>query len=312
LVFGEVMTKILSSIKLPVATQANVETAYSGAGLIYYDSVNAVIRVHDGTSWSSLGGSSSIDMPIGSIQPWLGASTPSGWLVCTGQAVSRSTYSGLFSVISTRFGTGDGSTTFNVPNLQGYQVVGAAGLDLLGNVDNTATFRQGSVDAHSVAAHIGDAASHSHSLTYTAFTELEHTYSHTHTATASEGTITFAGHTFSDTSNLGQSHTHTSSVASGAATSGVATGTTRASTAHTHAAPTVSTNTHQHSVTTASWSAHDAHRHSPVFDLTNSGNTTSASPASHNHTATPSSNGSHTHTDHSYKTYMVHYIIKAA
>lgn len=306
------MTKILSSIKLPVATQANIETAYSGAGLIYYDSANAVVRVHDGTSWSSLGGSSSIDMPIGSIQPWLGASTPSGWLVCTGQAVSRSTYSGLFSVVSTRFGAGDGSTTFNVPDLQGYQVVGAAGLELLGSVDNTATFRQGSVDAHSVAAHIGDAAAHSHSLSYTEFTELEHDYSHTHSATASEGTITFVGHTFSDTSNVGQSHTHTSSVASGSGNTSPASGSLRASTAHTHPAPTVSTNTHSHSVTTSSWSAHAEHRHSPVFDLTNSGNTTSASPSSHNHTATPSSNGSHAHTDHSYKTYMVHYIIKAA
>lgn len=310
MVFGEDMTKILSSIKLPVATQANVETTYSGAGLIYYDSVNAVIRVHDGTSWSSLGAASSIDMPIGSIQPWLGASTPSGWLVCTGQAVSRSTYSGLFAVISTRFGVGNGSTTFNVPDLQGYQIVGAA--DLLGSVDNTATFRQGSADAHSVAAHVGTAAEHSHSLTYTAFTELEHTYSHTHSATASDGTITFVGHTFSSTSNPGQSHTHTASVASGSAASGVATGSTRASTAHTHTAPAVGTGSHQHSVTTASWSAHSSHSHSPVFSLSSSGNTTSASPASHNHAATPSSNGSHTHTDHSYETYMVHYIIKAA
>ena len=310
MVFGEDMTKILSSIKLPVATQANVETAYSGAGLIYYDSVNAVIRVHDGTSWSSLGGSSSIDMPTGSIQPWLGASTPSGWLVCAGQAVSRSTYSSLFSVVSTRFGTGDGSTTFNVPDLQGYQIVGAA--DLLGSVDNTTTFRQGSVDAHSVAAHVGTAAEHSHSLTYTAFTELEHDYSHTHSATASDGAITFAGHTFSTTSNGGQTHDHTASVATGAGFGAVVTGSTRASTAHTHAAPAVGSGVHSHSVTTTSWSAHAAHSHSPVFNLTNSGNTTSASPGSHNHTATPSSDGSHTHTDHSYETYMVHYIIKAA
>ncbi len=312
MVFGENMTKILSSIKLPVATQANVESTYSGAGLIYYDSVNAVIRVHDGTSWSSLGGSSSIDMPIGSIQPWLGASTPSGWLVCAGQAVSRSTYSGLFSIVSTRFGTGNGSTTFNVPDLQGYQVVGAAGLDLLGNIDNTATFRQGTIDATEIAAHVGDAATHSHALTYTEFTELEHDYTHTHSATASDGAITFTGHTYSDTSNAGQSHTHTSSVASGAGFGAVITGSTRASTAHTHTAPTVSTNTHSHSVTTSSWSAHSSHRHSPVFSLASSGNTTSSSIVNHNHTATPSSNGSHTHTSHSYETYQVHYIIKAA
>ena len=300
------MTKVLSSIKLPVATQANVETAYSGAGLIYYDSVNAVIRVHDGTSWSSLGGSSSIDMPIGSIQPWLGATTPSGWLVCAGQAVSRTTYSTLFALVDELFGPGNGTTTFNVPDIQGCQVIGATSLD---GAISAEYHTGGSNDAHSVAAHVGTA--HSHSLTYTAFTELEHDYTHTHSATASDGTITFTGHTFSSTSNPGQSHSHTASVASGAAASGVATGTTRASTAHTHAAPAVGTGSHQHSVTTASWSAHSSHRHSPVFSLASSGNTASASPASHNHTATPSSNGSHTHTDHSYKTYQVHYIIKA-
>jgi microcystin-dependent protein len=232
--------------------------------------------------------------------------------VCAGQAVSRSTYSSLFSIISTRFGTGDGSTTFNVPDLQGYQVVGAAGLGLLGSVDNTATFRQGSVDAHSIAAHIGAAADHSHSLTYTAFTELEHDYSHTHSATASDGSITFAGHTFSTTSYGGQTHTHTASVATGLGFAAVVTGSTRASTTHTHAAPAVGSGVHSHSVTTTSWSAHASHNHNPVFNLTNAGNTTSASPASHNHTATPSSNGSHTHTNHSYETYQVHYIIKAA
>jgi hypothetical protein len=107
-------------------------------------------------------------------------------------------------------------------------------------------------------------------------------------------------------------HSHTASVASGSSFPLPATGASRASAGHTHAAPAVVDGQHNHSVTTSSWSAHAAHRHSPVFNLTNAGNTTSASPPSHNHTATPSSNGSHTHTDHSYKTYMVHYIIKAA
>jgi len=300
------MTKVLSSIKLPVATQANVESAYSGAGLIYYDSVNAVIRVHDGTSWSSLGGSSSIDMPIGSIQPWLGATTPSGWLVCAGQAVSRTTYSALFVFVDERFGPGDGTTTFNVPNIQGCQVIGATSSD---GAISAEYHTGGSNDAHSVAAHVGYA--HSHSLTYTAFTELQHDYTHTHSATASDGTITFTGHTFSDTSNAGQSHTHTSSVGAGASANFTTSGTTRATSGHTHSGPTVSTDTHSHTVSTSSWSAHSSHRHNPIFLLETSANTASASPASHNHTATPSSNGSHTHTDHSYKTYQVHYIIKA-
>jgi microcystin-dependent protein len=304
------MTKVLSSIKLPVATQANVESGSWPQGSIYYDSANQKVRYYDGTSWSDLGSSGTVEMPIGSIQPWLGASAPSGWLICNGQAVSRSTYSGLYAIVSTRFGTGDGSTTFNVPDLQGYQITGTG--TGVGSIDNTTTYRQGTVDAGSIAAHVGTAASHSHSLTYTAFTETQHDYAHTHTATVSEGTVTLTAHTYSDTSNGGQSHTHTASVGAGAGTTATATGATRSSAGHTHTAPSVSTNTHSHSVTTSSWSAHSAHRHSPVFSLSTTGNTASASPTTHNHTPTPSSDGSHTHTDHEYKTYMVHYIIKAA
>lgn len=52
----------------------------------------------------------------GALLMWPTASAPTGYLLCNGSAVSRSTYSALFAVISTTFGIGDGSTTFNVPN----------------------------------------------------------------------------------------------------------------------------------------------------------------------------------------------------
>jgi len=52
----------------------------------------------------------------GAIQMWPTASAPSGYLNCDGSAVSRSTYSALFSLFGTTFGSGDGSTTFNLPN----------------------------------------------------------------------------------------------------------------------------------------------------------------------------------------------------
>lgn len=55
----------------------------------------------------------------GRIQFFARNTAPSGWLACTGQAVSRTTYSSLFGVIGTAFGGGDGSTTFNVPDLRG-------------------------------------------------------------------------------------------------------------------------------------------------------------------------------------------------
>lgn len=60
-------------------------------------------------------------MPIsaGTILPYSGSSAPSGFLLCYGQAISRSTYSTLFAVIGTTYGSGDGSTTFNIPDLRG-------------------------------------------------------------------------------------------------------------------------------------------------------------------------------------------------
>ena len=55
----------------------------------------------------------------GLVLPFAGSTAPKGWLLCYGQAVKRSDYPHLFSVIGTNFGTGDGSTTFNVPDLRG-------------------------------------------------------------------------------------------------------------------------------------------------------------------------------------------------
>ena len=55
----------------------------------------------------------------GEIKIYAGVSAPAGYLLCNGQAVSRTTYSNLFSVIGDAYGVGDGSTTFNVPDLRG-------------------------------------------------------------------------------------------------------------------------------------------------------------------------------------------------
>jgi len=56
---------------------------------------------------------------VGAIKPWTKTTAPAGYLLCDGSAVSRTTYADLFAVISTTYGAGDSSTTFNVPNLQG-------------------------------------------------------------------------------------------------------------------------------------------------------------------------------------------------
>lgn len=56
-------------------------------------------------------------VPTGVVMPYAGDAAPSGFLLCNGQAVSRTTYANLFSALGTKYGPGDGSTTFNVPNL---------------------------------------------------------------------------------------------------------------------------------------------------------------------------------------------------
>lgn len=61
-------------------------------------------------------------LPIGSIMPYTSKTTPSNWLPCNGQAVSRTTYADLFAIIGEQYGSGDGSTTFNVPDLNDYKV----------------------------------------------------------------------------------------------------------------------------------------------------------------------------------------------
>lgn len=63
---------------------------------------------------------------IGSIAAFAGSSLPSGWLLCDGSAISRTTYSALFSAVGTTYGAGNGSTTFNVPNLVDKFIEGAA------------------------------------------------------------------------------------------------------------------------------------------------------------------------------------------
>ena len=79
--------------------------------------------ITDGATSSSV---SSGSVPAGMIMPNTSATEPAGWLECDGAAVSRSTYSALFAVISDDYGAGDGSTTFNLPDLRGQFVRGFA------------------------------------------------------------------------------------------------------------------------------------------------------------------------------------------
>lgn len=101
-----------------------------------------------------------VAMPTGAVVPFGGSSAPTGFLLCYGQAVSRTTYATLFGIISTTYGTGDGSTTFNLPDLRGRVV---AGQDDMGGVSaDRLTGQTGGVDGDTLG---GSGGAETHTLT---------------------------------------------------------------------------------------------------------------------------------------------------
>jgi microcystin-dependent protein len=124
-------------------------------------------------------------MPVGSVIPFAGASSPdASWLVCDGSAVSRTTYATLFAVLGTTYGVGDGSTTFNLPNMKGRVPVGIDPTDA--DFDNLG-------DSGGEKSHIlitSEMPSHTHTQNSHTHTQNAHTHtqnSHSHGASTSNG-----------------------------------------------------------------------------------------------------------------------------
>ena len=104
-------------------------------------------------------------IPTATIVPWSDSSVPSGFLECNGSAVSRSTYADLFAIIGTTYGSGDGSTTFDLPDLQDNVAVGKSGTKNLGSTGGANTVSStGNVGGSTANATLSTAqlASHSH------------------------------------------------------------------------------------------------------------------------------------------------------
>jgi microcystin-dependent protein len=77
-------------------------------------------------------------IPTGTVIARMNTAVPTGWLACTGQEVSRETYPLLFATIGTVFGAGNGSTTFNVPNIQGRFLYGKSSTNSIGDTGGEA------------------------------------------------------------------------------------------------------------------------------------------------------------------------------
>ena len=112
-----------SGASAPSTTFANQWWYDTSADILY-------IRNEANTAWIKVGdlnqsgGTFSAQIPAGMVQAYAGSAAPTGWLKCNGAAVSRTTYATLFAAIGTTYGSGDGSSTFNVPDLRGEFVRG--------------------------------------------------------------------------------------------------------------------------------------------------------------------------------------------
>lgn len=123
-------------------------------------------------------------VPVGVVNPFAGSVAPAGWLLCAGQAVSRTEYSGLFLTIGTTYGVGNGSTTFNLPDMRGRVVAGVDNMGgtaasrltstvlsasntigaVGGSETHTLTSAQSGIPAHGHSTTVGnDSPDHSHS-----------------------------------------------------------------------------------------------------------------------------------------------------
>lgn len=234
LIKGVLLTDVGNAMTSMLLT---VPDGTSGAPSIGFkaDATTGFYRKGTGTTAvaGSLVGQGTVD--IGFLSMFAGATVPPGYLACDGQAVSRTTYAALFAAIGTTWGTGDGSTTFNVPGLNSRfprhrDTSGAAGA--VGTVQAS----QNQTHTHTGSGNTGN-NSVDHTHTYSGNTGTE-SADHTHTVT---GPASIAGLNNNNGggggafSAMGGATTYTSSGRSAAHTHAFSGTTSGTSTTHTHA-----------------------------------------------------------------------------
>ena len=150
---GDISLSGTGKLKLPVGTTAERPTAATGD--MRFNSSLTQFEGYDGSSWTQFGAGA----PVGAVFCTAAASVPTGFLECNGAAVSRSTYANLFSVIASIYGSGDGSSTFNLPDLRGEFI---RGFDNGRGIDNGRTHASAQSDQNKTHTHTASVTDSGH------------------------------------------------------------------------------------------------------------------------------------------------------
>lgn len=137
-----------TTLNLGTGTATTLNVSNSGANTVFSGTLNSVVSPF---------------VPVGAVFYMASTTLPTGFLECNGAAVSRTTYAGLFAVIGTTFGVGDGSTTFNLPQGQRQVLMGRGGTAVNGPANTVGA--QGGSESHTLST--SETPAHTHSYTVT-------------------------------------------------------------------------------------------------------------------------------------------------
>jgi microcystin-dependent protein len=154
---GDLVLTGTGSLQLPSGTTAQRPTPATGD--IRFNTSLTQFEGYNGSGWGEIANG----VPAGSVFTFATTTVPSGYLECNGAAVSRSTYASLFSAISTTWGSGDGSSTFNLPDLRGQFV---RGWDNSAGVDSGRSFASSQSDQNKTHDHSVTDPGHVHATTF--------------------------------------------------------------------------------------------------------------------------------------------------
>jgi microcystin-dependent protein len=120
---------------------ANFSNSLDSSGQVSPSVLNAAVPYSKGGTNATTQATAQANMGVmtGEIKMWGTASAPTGYLLCNGTAVSRSTYAALFAVYGSTFGAGDGSTTFNLPDFRDRMPIGAGSTYALATTGGSAS-----------------------------------------------------------------------------------------------------------------------------------------------------------------------------